>query len=79
MARMTHDDARNLCAQFGIVRINAFPFQGTIPDWHQMDSEQKARVLAAADLCKYRRPKNASGSRGRYFAEYMRRALESDK
>lgn len=68
--RMTHDDARNLCAQFGIVRH-------PLPDWHTMDSDQKERVLIAADCWKYRKPRNANGSRGRYFAEYMRRALES--
>ncbi|QXN71863.1 hypothetical protein RCMRWORF_93 [Rhodobacter phage RcMrWorf] len=73
---MTHEDARDLCAKFGIVRINAFPCQGTIPDWNQMDSEQKERVLNAADWWKYRKPKNANGSRGRYFADYLRRILE---
>lgn len=73
MARMTHDDARNLCAQFGIVR------HPELPDWHAMDSDQKERVLAAADTWKYRKPKNANGSRGRYFAAYLSRALESDK
>ena len=71
MARMAHDDARNLCAQFGIIRHPA------LPDWHTMDSDQKERVLKAADLCKYRAPKGANGSRGRYFAQYLRRALES--
>ncbi len=73
---MTHEDARDLCAKFGIVRINAFPCQGTIPDWHQMDSEQKERVQAAADWWEYHKPKIANGSRGRYFAEYLRRILE---
>ena len=73
MARMTHDDARNLCAQFGIIR------QPELPDWHKMDSDQKERVIAAADCVKYRAPKNANGSRGRYFAAYLARALESAK
>ena len=72
MARMTHDDARNLCAQFGIIR------QPALPDWHAMDSDQKARVLMAADVCKYRAPKNANGSRGRYFAAYLARALSKE-
>lgn len=72
MGRMTHDDARNICAQFGIVRHPA------LPDWHTMDSDQKDRVLKAADCWKYRKPQNANGSRGRYFCDYLRRALESE-
>lgn len=32
------------------------------------------RVLAAADEHKYRKPKNANGSRGRYFFCAMQRA-----
>lgn len=71
MARMTYDDARNICAQFGIIRHPA------LPDWHAMDSDQKERVLKAADLVKYRKPKNANGSRGRYFTAYLSRVLES--
>jgi len=73
MARLTHDDARNLCAQFGIVR------HPSLPDWQAMDSDQKERVLRAANLIGYRKPKNANGSRGRYFAAYLARALESGK
>ena len=70
MARMTYDDARNMCAQFGIIRHPA------LPGWHAMDSDQKERVLNAAECWKYRKPANANGSRGRYFAEYLRRALK---
>lgn len=76
MARISYHEAISLCEQFGIVRINSFPFQGTIPDWHSMDSTQKERVLNAADYVKYRKPESANGSRGRYFAAYLRRTLE---
>ena len=72
MTRMTHDDARNLCAQFGIIRHPA------LPDWHAMDSDQKARVLMAADLWKYRKPRNSNGSRGRSFCAYLARALSKE-
>lgn len=72
MARMTHDDARNLCAQFGIIRHPA------LPDWHAMDSDQKDRVLNAADAWKYRKPANSNGSRGRAFCAYLARALDKD-
>lgn len=73
MAKMTHDDARNLCAQFGIIR------HPELPDWHRLDSDQKERVLAAADAWRYRKPGRANGSRGRYFCEYLRRAIQQDK
>ena len=41
-----------------------------------MTSDQKERIIAAADAWKYRKPKNANGSRGRHFAAYLRRTLE---
>lgn len=72
MSRMTHDEARNLCAQFGIIR------RPELQDWHAMDSDQKERVIRAADCWKYRKPKNANGSRGRYFADYLRRAISKE-
>jgi hypothetical protein len=74
--RMTYSDAVHLCEVCGIVRINVFPVQGTIQDWHSMGNDQKDAILLAADLWKYRKPKNANGSRGRYFAQYLRNTLE---
>ena len=72
MTRMTYDDARNLCAAFEIIR-------NPLPEWHAIDSDQKDKILKAANEWRYRKPRNANGSRGRYFCEYLRRALESDK
>ncbi len=72
MARMSNDDARNLCAQFGLFR------HPELPEWHRMDSGQKERVLSAADCWKYRKPRNSNESRGRYFATYLAQALESE-
>ena len=66
MARMAKEEARAFCSVFGID-----PRQ----DWHTMSSGMKEAVLKAADSRKYKAPKNANGSRGRYFAEYLRRAL----
>ena len=66
MARMSHDDARALCSVFGID-----PAQ----DWHAMPCAMKDAVLKAADARGYRKPKDAPGSRGRMFADYLRRAL----
>lgn len=34
-------------------------------------------LLAEADVLKYRKPKNANGSRGRYFHAYLVRRAES--
>lgn len=67
MARLTREDARALCSVFGID-----PSQ----DWHAMPSGMKDAVLKAADACKYKKPKNANGSRGRYFAAYLVRAMK---
>ena len=67
MARMTPDEARALCSVFGID-----PAQ----DWHAMPSAMKDAVLKAADARAYRKPKNANGSRGRYFAAFLARAIQ---
>lgn len=67
MAHLTKSESRAICSAFGID-----PNQ----DWHQMPSAMKEAVLKAADSRKYRKPKNANGSRGRYFSEYLRRAME---
>lgn len=69
MARMDKHEARAICSVFGID-----PRQ----DWHAMPSAMKEAVLRAADSRKYRKPKNANGSRGRYFAAYLARILEKD-
>lgn len=43
-------------------------------DYHQLSSLEVERVLAAADERKYRKPRNANGSRGRYFHALLVRA-----
>ena len=42
-------------------------------DFHALDSDQVESVIYFADLHKYRRPKNANGSRARYFYAYLER------
>ena len=44
-----------------------------MPDFHSLPSDQVAQVLREADAVKYRKPKNANGSRARYFYEYLAR------
>ena len=70
MARLSKIDAWALCTSFGID-----PRQ----DFHVMSSGMKEAVIKAADARGYRKPKNANGSRGRYFAAYLRRAIEKDE
>lgn len=69
MARLDKHDARALCSVFGID-----PRQ----DWHAMPSAMKEAVISAADSRNYRKPKHANGSRGRYFAAYLARALSKE-
>lgn len=43
-------------------------------DFFTLSSSDVCRVLEAADAWKYRKPKNANGSRGRYFYALLNRA-----
>ena len=47
-------------------------------DFHRLSSGQVESLLEFADLHKYRKPKNANGSRGRYFHAYIERAASRD-
>jgi hypothetical protein len=44
-------------------------------DFFTLSPTEVERVLDAADYVKYRKPKNANGSRARYFFEAMKRAV----
>lgn len=48
-------------------------------DFCTLRASEVERVLEAADLVKYRRPKNANGSRGRYFYARMQRDYAKGK
>lgn len=51
--------------------------QNNIPlgaDFHTLQSEVITRILQAADLRGYRKPKDANGSRARYFYAMLTRA-----
>jgi hypothetical protein len=43
-------------------------------DFDALSPPEVERVLEAADAWKYRKPKNANGSRGRYFYALLNRA-----
>jgi len=63
MAR-DRQDARELARRYGI------PLDR---DFHALPSETVESVIAAADEWQYRRPRNANGSRARYFHSYLQR------
>ncbi len=42
-------------------------------DFHRLDSEAVESIIAAADRHKYRQPRNANGSRARYFHAFLTR------
>ena len=44
-------------------------------DFHTLNSSQVSVLLEFADEFKYRKPKNANGSRGRYFHAYLVRII----
>lgn len=49
-------------------------------NYYALTSSQVDRLLLEADARKYRKPKNANGSRSRYFHEYLqRRAAKGEK
>ena len=64
---MTRQEATILCKQYQI---------DTAKEFYTLSSTEIGRVLDAAKLAKYRRPKNANGSKARYFFEALRRAME---
>lgn len=48
-------------------------------DFHTLRASEVDALLAYADEYKYRKPRNASGSRARYFFHYLqRRAARED-
>lgn len=45
-------------------------------DFHALRHEQVGKLLEAADRAKYRAPKNANGSRARYFHDLLQRRAQ---
>lgn len=48
-------------------------------DFHTLSSAEVEQLLDAADMVKYRRPKNANGSRARYFHAKLQREMERER
>lgn len=71
MMAVAKADAIDLAARFGIDLTR---------DFHTLPFSQVARVIAAADSVRYRQPRNANGSRARYFhARLVRTASRESK
>jgi len=63
--KIAKEYARNLLRSKGI------SFKADYDTLHISDVD---RLLEVADLMRYRKPKNANGSRGRYFFAYLQSA-----
>lgn len=48
-------------------------------DFHTLPSATVERILSAADERRYRKPRDANGSRARYFHAYLCRAAAEGK
>jgi len=66
MARLSYYDARALSNVYCIPPSR---------DFHSLNSHHVQNILDAANARNYRKPKNANGSRARYFYEYLQRVL----
>lgn len=48
-------------------------------DFHALDSATVESLIREADAIGYRKPRNANGSRARYFHAYVQRAAARDE
>lgn len=69
MSRLDKHDARAILTLCGI---------NLAEDFHTLNSDKVERLLVHADARKYRKPKNANGSRARCFHAYLVRSLNRD-
>jgi len=63
---MTYEQARDLATWHRLTLDR---------DYHALPSDIVDRVIAAADARKYRQPRNANGSRARYFYALLQRTV----
>ncbi len=67
MARLTQNAAREILRRCGAAERH---------DFHALHSDIVARIIAEADAYGYRAPRNANGSRARYFHAHLVRTAE---
>lgn len=70
-SRLRPDDAREILAGIGNPCGNR--------DFHTLRQAQVEALLAEADKLAYRQPRNANGSRARYFHAYLVRTAQREK
>lgn len=69
MARINANDARNIAARHG------FPLGA---DFHTLGADAVSGVLTAAHAYGYRQPRQANGSKARYFHAFLQRVARRD-
>jgi hypothetical protein len=69
MPRLSPSDARAILSTLG----------NPLHDFHALRSEDVQRLIDAADARRYRKPRNAPGSRARMFHAYVTRAAEAGR
>lgn len=67
MARLSPADARAILSRC---------LHNPLHDFHELRSGEVEALLVEADARRYRKPRNANGSRGRYFHAYLRRIAD---
>lgn len=61
-------------------QVMLISIRGTEPiDFHALTSSQVEKVLQYAQQCGYHKPRNANGSRARYFYAYLERLAKARK
>jgi len=58
---MTTNEAQRIAAQFNLATR----------DFHTLSFGEQSELAELAKQCGYRKPRNANGSRARYFAAYV--------
>ena len=70
MPRMTRETAQDILARCHLSEA---------PDFFTLSTGDVCSLLVEADAVKYRKPKNANGSRARYFCAYVLRAANKEE
>lgn len=69
MSALRHAEAHRTDARAILASINASPGQ----DFHTLTPFQVSTLVELADVRRYQKPRNANGSRARYFYQLVQR------
>lgn len=70
--RLDQGDARCILADCHVAR----DAKGFYPDYHALNSDRVQALLEVAEERKYRKPRNANGSRGLYWYQHLVRTAK---